>query len=370
MDLNNSKTYLSLAILGLMVSLLYFLIDKAIETSLLVLYITIYIIAGLKFLLERSYYRSYNAILASLQFIVLPYVILVFGTYVSPIIQDNLYLGLALELPFFYIRIITNTISISLVVPLLILSIHFRNFHSKKWAAMAINRKIIRKQALPVLVHLLLTLILGIRYVFLTAVYDITAILFIIIFFSQMLIHYIIPAVRKKSASTSRRSTTKSRTGSRSSNRRSSRHRPVSTRPSNGYRTVSTRSSRDSTARSSSSDALADRDPGIEVDSTRRTRSKTKRKTRKINIRPKGKLTKDDLKCIICYQDFKKNDKRRVILCPHCKYPAHEDELNMWFANSHLCPRCNTKISAAYIKHPKLRMSTKFYVEKVISKIR
>lgn len=369
MDLNNSKTYLSLAILGLVVSLLYFLIDKAIETSLLVLYITVYVIAGLKFLLERNYYRRYNAILASLQFVVLPYIIFLFGTYVSPIIQGNLYLGIALEFSFFSIRIITNAISISLIVPLLILSIHFRNFHSKKWAAMAINRKIIRKQALPVLVHLLLVLIIGIRYVFLTAVYDITAIAFIIIFFCQMLIYYIIPAIRRRSATTSRTATTSTRPRSRrtrSSSSRSSRYRRVSTSSSSRSRTASTSSS-------TSRDSLADRDPGIEVDTRRTTRSKPKTTTgkrRKINIRPKGKLTKDDLKCIICYQDFKKNDKRRVILCPHCKYPAHEDELNMWFANSHLCPRCNTKISITYIKKPKLRMSSKFYVEKVIDKIR
>ncbi|MCG3220833.1 MAG: hypothetical protein H7641_05575, partial [Candidatus Heimdallarchaeota archaeon] len=109
--------------------------------------------------------------------------------------------------------------------------------------------------------------------------------------------------------------------------------------------------------------------PGRDITTTKKvTRSTTVRRGTK-NIFPIGKATKDDLKCIICYLDFKKSESRKIILCPHCKYPAHADEFFNWFQQSKLCARCNKPISARYVKSPIYRVSTKVYIETVIEKL-
>ena len=67
--------------------------------------------------------------------------------------------------------------------------------------------------------------------------------------------------------------------------------------------------------------------------------------------------------------DFDKREIRRIILCPHCKYPAHEDEFLMWFKTSRLCARCAQPISAKYVNNPQYRVTVRIYVEQVIEKL-
>ena len=166
------------------------------------------------------------------------------------------------------------------------------------------------------------------------------------------------------SSSPSRRST---RVGTSSTtSRRSSSQTSRSRQTSSLARTRTTQSA--SRARRGS----AKIDPGIEITTRKKTRKITKTTKTKTTVRdffPNGKASKDEVKCIICFMDFQKKETRRVILCPHCKYPAHEDEFRSWYQTSKFCARCNKPISPSYVRHPKYRTTTKIYIEKVVDKL-
>ena len=81
------------------------------------------------------------------------------------------------------------------------------------------------------------------------------------------------------------------------------------------------------------------------------------------SLRPKATiLSLEDFKCIFCFNLPKhpEDQNRGVVLCPHCKYPAHSDEFRGWMKNSPLCSRCNSKISNNFRQNPKI-ISTKKY---------
>ncbi len=71
-------------------------------------------------------------------------------------------------------------------------------------------------------------------------------------------------------------------------------------------------------------------------------------------LKPKaGILSLEDFKCIFCFQEFKPEDKGRgVVLCPHCRYPAHADEFKDWQKSSNLCSRCDSTIPAGFRRKP------------------
>lgn len=91
-------------------------------------------------------------------------------------------------------------------------------------------------------------------------------------------------------------------------------------------------------------------------------KKKTKRKTtpkmsaKFEKLKPKaGILALEDFKCIFCFQDFKPQDKGRgVVLCPHCRYPAHADEFKDWLKSSNLCSRCDATIPAGFRRKPEI----------------
>ncbi len=100
------------------------------------------------------------------------------------------------------------------------------------------------------------------------------------------------------------------------------------------------------------------------------TRKKTKRKVKSKmsaqfeKLKPKaGILSLEDFKCIFCFQDFKSEDKERgVVLCPHCRYPAHADEFKDWQKSSNLCSRCDATIPAGFRRKPNV-IPVKEYIE-------
>lgn len=98
-------------------------------------------------------------------------------------------------------------------------------------------------------------------------------------------------------------------------------------------------------------------------------RKKAKRKKPKMSakfkqFKPTAELLSlDDFKCIFCFQEFKSEDKGRgVVLCPHCRYPAHADEFNDWLISSTLCSRCDANIPAGFRRNPKV-IPVKDYIE-------
>ena len=83
--------------------------------------------------------------------------------------------------------------------------------------------------------------------------------------------------------------------------------------------------------------------------------SAAKRKTYSLSkLKPKGTiLFKEDFKCIFCFQlpKLPADEKRGIIICPHCRHPAHADEFRNWLKSSTLCSRCDRPISINFIRN-------------------
>ncbi|MHA1446787.1 MAG: hypothetical protein ACTSSN_08855, partial [Candidatus Heimdallarchaeaceae archaeon] len=230
----------------------------------------------------------------------------------------------------------------------------------------AVNRKVRRGRKIPFLIHTTYVAILLVGF-FINWQIDFVSFIFVIFYFIFIFRYFIIAFVMRSSQQaqvTSSRSTSSTR-----------RTRTTASATRSSQRSVSTRSRRPTTsassASSSSRSSSARIDPGIEVRKTRSTTTKKTSKTTTISkkIFPIGTPKKEEMQCIICYMDFDKKDRRRIILCPHCRYPAHEDEFLSWFKTSRLCARCNQTISTRYVNNPKYRINIKLYIEKVIEKL-
>jgi len=79
----------------------------------------------------------------------------------------------------------------------------------------------------------------------------------------------------------------------------------------------------------------------------------TKRTYSLRQIRPMGTiLNKEDFKCIFCFQlpKLPEDEKRGIIICPHCRHPAHADEFRVWLKSSRLCSRCDRPISTNFLR--------------------
>ncbi len=89
--------------------------------------------------------------------------------------------------------------------------------------------------------------------------------------------------------------------------------------------------------------------------STHTNNSASRKKTYSLTrLKPKGTiLNQEDFKCIFCFQlpTLPADEKRGIIICPHCGHPAHADEFRRWLKNSRLCSRCDRPISIKFIQH-------------------
>ncbi|TFF87952.1 MAG: hypothetical protein EU549_03870 [Promethearchaeota archaeon] len=135
------------------------------------------------------------------------------------------------------------------------------------------------------------------------------------------------------------------------STRRSSRRRSTTQtqRPSSSSSTSTSRRSKPTARRSTRSSTK--QKPSIERKA--KPKRKPRPKSRGISkstfekYKPKtAVLNKDDFKCIFCFRlpELPKDKGRGIILCPHCRYPAHADEFEEWMRDSHLCSRCDKPI--------------------------
>ncbi len=370
MELNNIKTYLAIAIVGSTVGVLYGAIEKDVPRTLTIFFITVYAVIALRFILERRHYKKHKTILASTQFLILPFLIMLMGNYISPIAFTYEIFGITSGGGSFYSPF--NLISISLILPVVILSVYFGNYYSGKWPAIAINRKVRKGRKIPFLIHTLYVAIFLLGF-FINWQIDFVCLIFVILYivfiFRYFIVVYAVKSNQQVSVSATRRSTTARSTRSSTSTRRTTSSSASSSRSSSTRTTrpTSTRTTASRTTRSSSVRV----DPGIDVRTAKTKTTKKTSTTKSVSksIFPIGTPKKDEMKCIICYMDFDKKDKRRIILCPNCRYPAHEDEFISWFKTSRLCARCNQTISTRYVNNPKYRISIRIYIEKVIEKL-
>jgi len=104
--------------------------------------------------------------------------------------------------------------------------------------------------------------------------------------------------------------------------------------------------------------------------SSQKSASKSASSTQKMDgaqirqYKPKGSvLSAEDFKCIFCFQlpKLPDDESRGIILCPHCKHPAHADEFKDWSRNSNLCSRCDGVIPENYRRNPEV-IPTKRYL--------
>jgi hypothetical protein len=365
--LNNIKVYASIAIVGSMVGILYLAIQKDLPVALIFFYVTLYIVVTLRYVLERRHYKKHKAALASSQFLLLPFSIMLMGNYISPVAANpEIFLINMALVGGGSLRVFFNIISLTMIIPLIILSLHFSKFYSGRWPAMAINRKIKRKKIIPILFFTFFVFLLLIGF-FINLTIDFVSLVFVLIYIILSINYLIIvPARSERARAIQRAQTTTTRRATASTRQQVRRTSSSSTRARRTTSTTATRTTR-TAQRSSASVAV---DPGIDVRTTRKTTVKaSSTKIADKNIFPIGRVSSSELKCIICYMDFDKRDTRRVVLCPHCKYPAHEDEFLNWFKTSKLCARCNKPISTKYIKKPVYRLTTKIYIERVIEKV-
>jgi hypothetical protein len=94
---------------------------------------------------------------------------------------------------------------------------------------------------------------------------------------------------------------------------------------------------------------------GISSDTKPKRTAKPKEIYNLSKLKPKaGALTIEDFKCIFCFRLPKLPDdqKREIVICPHCRHPAHIDEFNDWLRHSTLCSRCNQRIPENFMRKP------------------
>ena len=167
--------------------------------------------------------------------------------------------------------------------------------------------------------------------------------------------------VNRITSRTTRRTPT--RTVNRTTSRTTSRNTVYSnTGPMNYTRTRSTQKTYSRTASNSTS-----------VHRTYASGNLAAKKKYNINkLTPKGTvLFKEDFKCIFCFQlpTLPADEKRGIVICPHCRHPAHADEFRSWLKSSRLCSRCDRPISINFIQNIEI-IPTPVYIKamKIIMK--
>ena len=111
-----------------------------------------------------------------------------------------------------------------------------------------------------------------------------------------------------------------------------------------------------STPTSSSKTQRSTRTSSSKTQRSTSTSSTSSKKKKFLCMRPKtGILSKDDFKCIFCFELPTTSDGHRgIVLCPNCKYPAHVDEFKNWMRTSNLCSRCDGVIPSSFRRNPKV----------------
>lgn len=410
--LNKLSVYSAVAVIGVTISFLYYTVGMDDSTAYFVFFTTVYVIAAFRFLLEWRYYRQNRAILASSQFLLLPFVVLLTGSFLTYRINASTLIDFQLHLQSSHLTFIINLVSLSLLLPLIVLHRLFFFYHAKKWLGFAIHRKLFQSRVVPLLVNILF-LTIQLFVVIRLGVADGIAAIFILTSFIHIFKYYIFSLFKRSpmqsmdsvlyNSETTHIPTNSNvrieprrrsgeipllpREGLRTVSARGKNTRTVSTSSKN-QRTIANRGKnrRDTssshqqepnhTRRTSTPDivavthqnrkGIAEVAPGREVHAVRSTPNAIQNVS---SVLPAGKhLHKADLKCIICFDDISTRDEP-IILCPHCKYPSHESEFMAWSVSSNLCARCSKPILKSYFKNPKYRFSAKEYVNKVVSKL-
>ncbi len=400
--LMRKEIHIAITITGIVTALLewYVVDDEYFSRSIVML--TLLLNSYLHLLSEWIYYRQNNAVIASSQFLIIPYINIIVAQILSSY-------GFMFQLFESRGSLQFNISAVSLlVIPLSALSIMLTaRYYQKRYTGFVLKRKLHGPVKFPLFFNTLTIVIIIIIAIEIEFI-GLNSVLILLMYFIQVIAYLIRPMFKSEYDDTARRQYINSL--SRSPSRRSDytpprqrtitpsrpsqrgerkKRRSISTAPSSGYRTVPTTSRKkkkekktravptvsgnkktsSKTAKSKNNKVSKPRNvaavsDGIEIV----TKPKAVKRRAKLdqNLLPSGNVSKDDLKCMICYTEFESKSMMTVTLCPLCKYPAHEEELNQWLFQSSHCPRCAKDMKGKLNK--RLRVNEKDYA-KMIGKL-
>ncbi|MHA2289106.1 MAG: hypothetical protein ACXABG_10000 [Promethearchaeota archaeon] len=341
------NVYISVFITGLVVAFLSQIIYPQSNASLTIIYLTLISVLLIKLIDEWRYYRSYNAPLASAIFIAIPSLIALGGSLIafnatlgdSENVLQTMFLEFDLSLELiqldsFYLYL--NLFSLIICLPFFfILAILIRRYYSGSYPNIFIFRRRFPSESLIALNAVFLIILtifwLDQRTIEISSLFFL---LFTILTFIQNYIMRFAIIPFRRSSRPIRREVQSSR----------SRTRPLQASRVNS-RSVSqpTRVTRDgATTRRISRSSSVQVSPAIQMP------RRTKRKLTPAliaSLTPAGQnITKDDFRCIYCYEFPTESDKQ-VVICPHCKHPSHADEFQKWLKVANICSRCNKPVN-------------------------
>ncbi|MHA2073177.1 MAG: hypothetical protein ACW97X_01005 [Candidatus Hodarchaeales archaeon] len=343
--------YISIFLIGFVFTILSLLTEQPLEVTTTILYITCALILFIKLIEEWQYYRSYNAPLASAIFIVFPSLIALGGSFIAnfaSIGEENflrdalININLDLEILnigsfYLYINIFGLIFSLPCFIIILVL---LRRYYSGRYPSIFIFRKRFSSDIL-LLYNCTMLLILGYFWIE-NRIVELTGLSFIImsyIFFTQYYLLDVILVPIRRMYSNSR--------SHHASNSTSNSYTPPiiswEEASASSSRSRSRPSSRPSSRVTSSNRGSVQVVPAV---NTPKTRTVNKLSPAVIfSLTPVGRhVTNDDFRCIFCYE-FPTESNKRVVICPHCKHPAHANELQKWLAVANICSRCNKPIA-------------------------
>lgn len=378
----NNNIYFSIAIVGLIISILeYFVADNRPMAYSFIL-LTLTVILGIYLISEWRYYRSHNAVLASSQFLLIPAGMIITGNILAPKAVDGPILNFNFTFLDVHINSVSTITSIFIIFPAIVFGKLIVKYYKKEYSGFVIQHQIYSPIKIPLLIHSLL--LLSIIYSrTLIHIIDFIAMVFLVWSILAVIFRLVVPSWqnrRREFTPQERRRFVNAITAIPPQiTRRGLENRPrsddipsrprsgmrtVGVRPSSGYREIVTRSSRDQNLGSGGQPRAETMriDDGITIHSHRKPVKKIP--PNKINkYLPNGHFRKDDLRCMVCYQEFSGTPNYNVSICSYCKFPAHEVEFSKWLASSDRCPRCNKMIGNSI-----LHISEKQYV-RLISKL-
>lgn len=329
-----------------------------------IFYITWVIILLIRLIEEWRYYNSYNAPLASAIFIVLPSLIAIGGSIIADIasIGDegllqtslaNINLNLdILNIESFYLYF--NIFGLIFALPFfIILLILLRRYYSGRYPSIFVFRKKLSSDTL-ILYNCTMLLILGYFWIDRRTV-ELSGLSFIIISYTFFIQYYLLNVVLVPL----RRVSNLGRNNFRRITSTNTNSQSASPTISWTNHSSSLARSRPSTRITSSNQGSISIAPAINASPARAVKKLSPAVI--ASLTPVGQhLTNDDFRCIFCYE-FPTEANRRVVICPHCKHPAHANEFQKWLAVANICSRCNKPIANAKM----IRLSGTNY-EKII----
>ena len=373
-----NEFHIASSVISLVVALLEYFLVGDIQLANSIITMAVSVNSFLHLISEYRFYRQNNAVIASSQFTLIPLLNILLINILGPKSASAPILHASAG-----IDVLSTETSLFGIPFLILITFLMGRYYQKRYTGFVVRRKIYSPLKLPLFIHSVAIAFL-ITSTILFGYLDVIGLSAIVIYLVQIISYLVIPRLRSPGYDNSARRRYMNRLTNQTSRSPSSRsdysppterrviprspsqrldrpsRRRISTSPNAGYRAIPVES-RNRTGRldhkKSSKQKIAQLSDGIDMLS----KPKQLSKGNNINFLPNGNAKKEDLKCMICYQAFDKTSKGIVSLCPNCKYPAHEEELNQWLIQSSKCPRCSKEITNRV--NSKLRLNEREYVK-------